>query len=115
MAGRPKVLEDDHKIVAFRAERTVAEDMTKVAKEVGVSPSELLRTGLPVLLRAVLKTYREAKKEALRQLREERKLDFDKVKNVSELCSDDMERQLNKVLFEKIKEQQKKKSTAKRG
>ena len=102
MTGRPKVLSDDQKIIAFRAEREVSDELNILAKEVGLTSSDVMRVCLPILLKNVIPTIKKAKKEAERQDKTEKMFDLGKLGDVIKLCSQSTERKMRQAVVELV-------------
>ncbi len=102
MTGRPSILSDSQKTIAFRAEREVSDQLNELAKEAGVTASEVMRICLPILLKNIVPTFKRAKEEADRQDETSEKLNVEGLGNIIKLCNKATERQMRRAVMELI-------------
>lgn len=57
--GRPKLLSDDQKNVAFRCDRKLYDELNSLATDLSLTPSDLLRLSLPLFLKVLSRLVRK--------------------------------------------------------
>lgn len=102
MTGRPRTLSDDQKTIAFRAEREVSDQLNVLAKEVGLTSSDLMRICLPILLKNIIPSVKKAKQEVDRLDGNEKLFDLENFGDVIKLCTKSTERQIRRAVMELI-------------
>lgn len=101
MTGRPKIL-SDQKIIAFRAEREVSDQLNVLAKEVGLTSSDVMRTCLPILLKNIIPSVKRAKQEVDKLDEQDQSFDLENFGDVIKLCTKSTERQMRRAVMELI-------------